>query len=168
MGPALRPGLVPAVKLRHGQTATVRAASNFVQGDQAVVVIKDSILKPLGHDRAGNLLPALDEVQPLVSPLAGKTLVFDITVNKILSDPIEKLKAVIKRRIPALPEDEYQVTISAKTITIELPKESRYIENIQYGEIGLASDALKVVESANEVKLMTVWPRPEEPKENTT
>ncbi len=102
------------------------------------------------------------------NPLAGKTLIFDITVNKILSDPLEKLMAVIKRRIPSIPEEQYTVTISGKTITIELPKESRYIENIQYGEIGIASDALKVVESAKEVKLVTTWPRPEPIPENQT
>ncbi len=101
-------------------------------------------------------------------PLAGKTLIFDVTVKEIISDPIDKLTAVVKRRIPAIPEEQFKVSITGKTITIELPKESRYIENIQYGEIGIAADALKVVEKANEVKLVTVWTRPEEPKENTT
>ena len=101
-------------------------------------------------------------------PLAGKILVFDVTIKEIISDPVDKLLAVVKRRIPALPIDQFKASITGKTITIELPKESRYIENIQYGEIGIAADALKVVEKAKEVKLITVWPRPEEPKENTT
>ncbi|MFW9919028.1 MAG: FKBP-type peptidyl-prolyl cis-trans isomerase [Candidatus Thorarchaeota archaeon] len=102
------------------------------------------------------------------NPLAGKTLVFDIAIKEIISDPIEKLLAVVRRRIPAMPKDEYSVSISGKTITIDLPKESRYIENIQYAEIGIASDALKVVEKASEVKLVTTWQRPEPPKENQT
>ncbi|MHA1905994.1 MAG: FKBP-type peptidyl-prolyl cis-trans isomerase [Candidatus Thorarchaeota archaeon] len=101
-------------------------------------------------------------------PLAGKTLVFDVTVKEIISDPVDKLLAVVKRRIPAIPIEQFKASITGKTITIELPKESRYIENIQYGEIGIAADALKVVKKAKEVKLITVWPRPEEQKENTT
>ncbi|MFW9850423.1 MAG: FKBP-type peptidyl-prolyl cis-trans isomerase, partial [Candidatus Thorarchaeota archaeon] len=101
-------------------------------------------------------------------PLAGKTLIFDLTVREIISDPVDKLLAVVKRRIPAIPIEQFKVSITGKTITIELPKESRYIENIQYGEIGIAADALKVVEKAKEVKLITTWPRPEEPKGNTT
>ena len=101
-------------------------------------------------------------------PLAGKTLIFDVTVKEIISDPADKILAVVKRRIPAIPSEQFKVSITGKTITIELPKESRYIENIQYGEIGIAADSLKVVEKAKEVKLITIWPRPEEQKENVT
>lgn len=102
------------------------------------------------------------------TPLAGKTLVFDVTVREIVSDPAEKVKAVVHRRVPALPKESYKVDIKAKVVTIELPKETRYIENIGYAEIGIAADALKVIESAKEVKLITAWPRPEPPKENIT
>ncbi|MHA1935028.1 MAG: FKBP-type peptidyl-prolyl cis-trans isomerase [Candidatus Thorarchaeota archaeon] len=102
------------------------------------------------------------------SPLAGKTLVFEVTLREIVSTPEEKLLAVIKRRIPGLPKDNYKASVKGKTVTIELPKETRYIENIQYAEIGIAADALKVIEKANEVKLTVTFERPEPPKENTT
>ncbi len=102
------------------------------------------------------------------NPLAGKTLLFDISIKGIVSDPIEKLMAVIKRRIPSLPKEQYSASITGKTITIELPKESRYIENIQYAEIGIAADVLKVAEKAKEVKLVVTWPRPEPPKEDVS
>ncbi|MFW9953747.1 MAG: FKBP-type peptidyl-prolyl cis-trans isomerase [Candidatus Thorarchaeota archaeon] len=101
-------------------------------------------------------------------PLSGKTLVFDVIIKEIISDPVEKLLAVVNRRVPGLKRDQFSASISGKTITIELPKETRYIENIQYAEIGIAADALKVVEKATEVKLVTTWPRPEAPKENKT
>jgi len=102
------------------------------------------------------------------SPLAGKTLSFDVTVRSIISEPEDKIRAVIKRRMPALPDDSFTVTIKPKTVTIELPKESRYIENIQYAEIGIAADTLKVVEKAKEVKMVVTWERPEAAKENVT
>lgn len=98
------------------------------------------------------------------SPLAGKTLIFDVTVREIVSEPEEKLLAVIKRRIPALPKDQYSVSIDKKIITIELPKESRYLQDIQYAEIGIAADALKVIEDAEEVKMVVRYERPEPPK----
>lgn len=102
------------------------------------------------------------------TPLAGKTLVFDVTIREIVSNPIEKVMAIVHRRVPALPKESYKVDIKAKVVTIELPKETRYIENIGYAEIGIAADALKVIENAKEVKMLTSWPRPEPPKENTT
>ena len=98
------------------------------------------------------------------SPLAGKTLVFDVTVREIVSGREEKLLAVIKRRIPALPKDQYSVSIDKKVITIELPKESRYLQDIQYAEIGIAADALKVIDDAEQVKMVVTYERPEPSK----
>ncbi|MFW9907553.1 MAG: FKBP-type peptidyl-prolyl cis-trans isomerase [Candidatus Thorarchaeota archaeon] len=102
------------------------------------------------------------------SPFAGKTLIYDVTVKEIVSEKIEKLKAVLKRRIPGIPEDRYNITMSKKVVTVELPQETRYIENIQYGEIGIAADILKAAEDIEEVKIVTTFKRPERSKENQT
>jgi FKBP-type peptidyl-prolyl cis-trans isomerase 2 len=102
------------------------------------------------------------------SPFAGKTLVYDVIIREIVSDTTEKLKAVLKRRIPGIPEDRYSVTIKKKVVTVELPQETRYIENIQYGEIGIAADILKAAEDIKEVRIVTSFKRPEPPSENTT
>ena len=102
------------------------------------------------------------------SPFAGKTLVYDVIIREIVSDKIEKLKAVLHRRIPGIPEDRYDVTMKKKVVTVELPQETRYIENIQYGEIGIASDILKADDAIEEVRIVTSFKRPEPPKENTT
>jgi len=102
------------------------------------------------------------------SPFAGKTLIYDVTIKEIVSDKIEKLKAVLKRRIPGIPEDRYSIALSKKIVTVELPQETRYIENIQYGEIGIAADILKAAEDVEEVKIVTSFKRPERATENQT
>ncbi|MGY5871551.1 MAG: FKBP-type peptidyl-prolyl cis-trans isomerase [Candidatus Thorarchaeota archaeon] len=102
------------------------------------------------------------------SPFAGKTLVYDVIIREIVSDKTERLKAVLRRRIPGIPEDSYDVSIKKKVVTVELPQETRYIENIQYGEIGIASDILKAAEDVEEVRIVTSFKRPEPPSENTT
>ncbi len=94
-------------------------------------------------------------------PLAGKTLVFDVTVKGIVEDPKEKILAVLKRRIPAIPVDKYEVTIKGKTIRIEFPKESRYIQDFQYAEIGIAMDSLKVFDKAEKIEMVVTYERPE-------
>jgi len=101
-------------------------------------------------------------------PFAGKTLVYDVTIKEIVSDKIEKIKAVLRRRIPGIPEERYDVIMKKKIVTLELPQETRYIENIQYGEIGIAADILKALEDIQEVKIVTSFKRPELPSENTT
>ncbi|MGD9396164.1 MAG: FKBP-type peptidyl-prolyl cis-trans isomerase [Candidatus Thorarchaeota archaeon] len=99
------------------------------------------------------------------SPLAGRTLEFDVTLRSIVTDPIEKLGAVVKRRMPGIPDDNFKFSIAKKIITIEMPKETRYIQDVQYAEIGIAADALKVFDDAKEVKLVVTFDRP---KENVT
>lgn len=102
------------------------------------------------------------------SPFAGKTLVYDVTIKEIVSEKIEKLKAVLRRRIPGIPEDRYSITLNKKVVTVELPQETRYIENIQYGEIGIAADILKAADDIDEVKIITTFKRPERQAENQT
>ncbi|MBN2230921.1 MAG: FKBP-type peptidyl-prolyl cis-trans isomerase [Candidatus Thorarchaeota archaeon] len=102
------------------------------------------------------------------SPFAGKTLVYDVTIKEIVLDKVEKLKAVLRRRIPGIPEDRYDVIVKKNTVTVELPQETRYIENIQYGEIGIAADILKADDGIDEVKIVTTFKRPEPPKDNVT
>ena len=102
------------------------------------------------------------------SPLAGQTLVFDVTVKEIVSGRDEKLQAIVLRRIPTLPKEKIIISVKNKVITIELPLETRYIENIQYAEIGISMDALKVVEDAKAVRIVVTYERPDPLKENMT
>jgi FKBP-type peptidyl-prolyl cis-trans isomerase 2 len=102
------------------------------------------------------------------SPLAGRTLVFDVTLRSIICDPDEKLRAVVKRRIPGLPVEDFKLSVAKKIVTIEMPKETRYIQDIQYAEIGIAADALKVFDDAKEVKLVVTFDRPKPSQENIT
>ena len=64
-------------------------------------------------------------------------------------------------------EDNLEKAFDKKE-AIEMPKETRYVQDVQYAEIGIAADALKVVPNAKEVKLVITFDRPELPKENTT
>ncbi|MFW9789063.1 MAG: FKBP-type peptidyl-prolyl cis-trans isomerase [Candidatus Thorarchaeota archaeon] len=102
------------------------------------------------------------------SPLAGRTLEFDVTLRSIVSEPEDKLRAVVKRRMPGIPDEDFKFSMAKKIVTVEMPKETRYIQDVQYAEIGIAADLLKVFEDAKEVKLVTTFDRPKPIEENTT
>ena len=102
------------------------------------------------------------------SPLAGRTLVFDVTLREIVSDPEEKIRAIVRRRVPGVPVEEFKFSIKKKSLTIEMPKETRYIQDIQYAEIGIAADLLKVFDDTQEVKLVVTFDRPKPIEGNTT
>ena len=85
-------------------------------------------------------------------PLAGKTLVYEITIKKKLETKQEKTSALIHRRIPAVEEDKFKFTSRAKAASIEMPEDAFYIEGIQVAKRGLALDIQRFFPEITAVK----------------
>jgi len=73
-------------------------------------------------------------------PLAGKTLIYQVTVKKKLELQQEKIAALIHRRIPAVEEGKFKFSVRAKAANIEMPEEAFYLEGIQVAKRGVALD----------------------------
>lgn len=73
-------------------------------------------------------------------PLAGKTLIYDLVVNKIIDERLEKIKALIHRRIPSMKIEKIKLDVTEKEATIDLPEDVYYIDGIQITKRGIASD----------------------------
>jgi peptidylprolyl isomerase len=85
-------------------------------------------------------------------PLAGKTLVYEVTVKKKLETPEEKIAALIHRRIPTVDAEKFKFTIKAKNVSIEMPEEAFYLEGIQVAKRGIALDIQKFFPEITAVK----------------
>ena len=73
-------------------------------------------------------------------PLAGKTLVYEVTVQKKLTTAIDKIKALIERRISDVPIEDFKVNVRNKKVTIDVPKDAMFLEGIQFVKRGIAKD----------------------------
>jgi hypothetical protein len=99
--------------------------------------------------------------------LAGKTLVYDVTVSKKLESPEEKIGALIHRRIPVTEEGKFKYGIADKKLTIDMPEETFYIEGIQIAKRGIAVDIQKFLPDLEETKFIDTFkapPKPDAPK----
>ncbi|MEM3356652.1 MAG: FKBP-type peptidyl-prolyl cis-trans isomerase, partial [Candidatus Bathyarchaeia archaeon] len=76
-------------------------------------------------------------------PLAGKTLVYEVTVKKKLETVEEKIEALIHRRIPTVEGSKFKFKVNAKSVSIEMPEEAFYLEGIQVAKRGIAIDIQK-------------------------
>jgi peptidylprolyl isomerase len=85
-------------------------------------------------------------------PLAGKTLVYDVTVKKQLETVKEKIAALIHRRIPAVDQAKFQFKVRSKTVNIDMPEEAFYLEGIQLAKRGIAMDIQRFLEGTTTVK----------------
>src|SRR3990170_2341768 len=97
-------------------------------------------------------------------PLAGKTLVYDVTVQKKLETNEEKIAALIHRRIPVVEAAKFKLTLEEKALTVEMPEETFYLEGIQVAKRGVALDVQKFfpdVACARFVETFKAEPKPE-------
>jgi peptidylprolyl isomerase len=76
-------------------------------------------------------------------PLAGKTLVYDVTVQKKLETNEEKAAALIHRRVPVAEAAKFTLTFADKTLTVEMPEEAFYVEGVQVAKRGITIDIQK-------------------------
>jgi peptidylprolyl isomerase len=72
--------------------------------------------------------------------LAGKTLVYEVTLKKKLETKKEKIAALIHRRIQAVEENKFEFTMKTKGVSVEMPEEAFYLEGVQVAKRGTAMD----------------------------
>ena len=92
-------------------------------------------------------------------PLAGKTLVYEVTVQKKLETKTEKINALIHRRIPIVEIEKFKLKTTKTSVTIEMPEDAFYIEGIQLAKRGIAMDIQKFFPEVTTVKFIETFKR---------
>ncbi|MEM2081012.1 MAG: FKBP-type peptidyl-prolyl cis-trans isomerase [Candidatus Bathyarchaeia archaeon] len=90
-------------------------------------------------------------------PLAGKTLVYEVTVSKKLETNEEKIAALIHRRIPVVDAEKFKFAIQEKTLTIEMPEDTFYVEGVQIAKRGIAMDVQRFLPELAEIKFVETF-----------
>lgn len=90
-------------------------------------------------------------------PLAGKTLVYELTIKKKLDTPEEKIAALIHRRVPEVEENKFKFMIEDKTLSIKMPEDAFYVEGIQIAKRGIALDVQRFIPEIIKVKFFEVF-----------
>jgi len=94
-------------------------------------------------------------------PLAGKTLIYDVTVEKKLETNAEKIAALIHRRIPAVETEKFHFKITKTNVTVDMPEEAFYVEGIQLAKRGIATDIQKFFPEITTVKFTEAFKKRE-------
>ena len=99
------------------------------------------------------------------APLAGRTLIYDVTVIKKLETAEQKIGALVHRRVPVVEEDKFKLSIKGCDLTINMPEETFYVEGIQIAKRGIAMDIQKFVPELIETQFVETFKA--EPKPTT-
>ena len=121
---------------------------NPVVGAQIEYQNKDATVRAIGAGRV------LLDFNP---PLAGKTLIYEVTIANKIDGTEEKIAALIHRRIPIVEEKQFKLTIQDKTLTIDMPEVAYYIEGVQIMKRGIALDIQKFIPDLAETKFVETF-----------
>ncbi len=101
-------------------------------------------------------------------PLAGKTLVYEVTVQKKLETKMEKIKALIHRRIPVVDAEKFKLKTRKTIAEISVPEEAFYVEGLQLAKRGIATDIQKFFPETNTIKFVETLKKREPASATTT
>jgi peptidylprolyl isomerase len=98
-------------------------------------------------------------------PLAGKTLVYEVTVKKKIKTDKEKISALVHRRIPAVEDEKFNFKVGKANVTMDMPDEALYVEGIQLAKRGIALDIQRFLPAITTVKFVETFKKPGAPAE---
>ena len=105
-------------------------------------------------------------------PLSGRTLIYDVSVEKVLEDDKEKILNIISRRIPEVEKNKFDIKTTNSGLTIEVPEEAFYLSGLQVAKKSVTSDLQKYFPKLETISFREVFrrtePKTEEPVPSPT
>jgi peptidylprolyl isomerase len=91
--------------------------------------------------------------------LAGRKIIYDVKVTEIISEEKAKVKALIGRRFVGVDAEKFGQKMGKKKMTITIPDDIFFGENIQIAKRGLAMDVLKFFPELEDVEFQEIVKR---------
>jgi peptidylprolyl isomerase len=92
-------------------------------------------------------------------PLAGRTLIYEVSIEKVLEDDTEKVLNIISKRIPEVDKAKFSVERTSSDLTIEVPEEAFYLSGLQVAKKSVTSDLQKYFPNIETISFREVFKR---------
>jgi len=92
-------------------------------------------------------------------PLAGRTLIYDVSIEKVVEDDNEKVLNIISKRIPEVEKAKFGVERTGKELTVEVPEEAFYLSGLQVAKKSVTSDLQKFFPDIDTISFREVFKR---------
>jgi len=105
-------------------------------------------------------------------PLAGRTLIYDVSIEKVLDDDKEKILNIISRRLPEVDSSKFTLNKTEDELSIEVPEEAFYLSGLQVAKKSVISDLQKYLPELDTISFREIFkrtePKPEKSSETKT
>jgi peptidylprolyl isomerase len=92
-------------------------------------------------------------------PLAGRTLIYEVSIEKVVDDDTEKVLNIISKRIPEVDKTKFTVARESSDLTIEVPEEAFYLSGLQVAKKSVTSDLQKYFPNIETISFREVFKR---------
>jgi peptidylprolyl isomerase len=93
-------------------------------------------------------------------PLAGRTLIYDVSIEKVVEDDNEKVLNVISKRIPEVDKSKFNIERNGTGLTVEVPEEAFYLSGLQVAKKSVTSDIQKYFPDIETISFREVFKKP--------
>lgn len=93
-------------------------------------------------------------------PFAGKTLIYDLTVEKVVEMEDDKVRYLIHKRIPSVGPEKFNVKLEQGKLEIEIPEEAFFLEGLQVEKRTVTADIEKYLPKIETVAFLEVFKKP--------
>lgn len=96
-------------------------------------------------------------------PFAGKTLIYDLTIERNLDSEEDKVKYLIHKRLPPVEQEKFKVKIENSKLDVEIPEDAFFLEGIQVAKRTLTADFEKFFPKVDTVTFHETFKKPTPP-----
>jgi peptidylprolyl isomerase len=93
-------------------------------------------------------------------PFAGRTLIYDLTVEKVIETEEEKVRNLLHKRLPTVEGEKFNVTINSGRLDVEIPEEAFFLEGLQVAKRTITADIEKFFPKIETVAFTETFKKP--------
>ena len=93
-------------------------------------------------------------------PFAGKTLIYDITVEKVIQSDDEKVRNLVHKRIPSVDPQKFEIKIEGAKLQVEVPEDAFFLEGLQVAKRTITADVEKYLPSTDTLVFLETFKKP--------
>jgi peptidylprolyl isomerase len=93
-------------------------------------------------------------------PFAGKTLIYDLTVEKILDTDEDKIRSLVHKRVPTVSQEKFNVKVQQGKLEVEVPEEAFFLEGLQVEKRTVTADIEKYLPKIDTVVFIETFKKP--------
>ena len=93
-------------------------------------------------------------------PFAGKTLIYDITIEKIIESEDEKIRNLIHKRIPSVDQQKFEIKIENAKLQVEVPEDAFFLEGLQVAKRTVTADVEKYLPNMEAIAFLETFKKP--------